>query len=66
MKRIINSCSNTCLQVQIFYKYGLYVNSGIYRDNTMADKFMYIPNDNAQNYPFCRLKLVVEKFEHLT
>ena len=28
----------------------------------MADKFMYIPNDNKQNYPFCRIKLVVETF----
>ena len=27
---------------------------------------MYIPNDDAQNYPFCRLKLVVETFGHLT
>ena len=27
---------------------------------------MYIPNDDTQNYPFCRLKLVVETFEHLT
>ena len=26
----------------------------------MADKFMYIPNDDTQNYTFCRLKLVVE------
>ena len=26
----------------------------------MADKLMYIPNDDTQNYPFCRLKLVVE------
>ena len=25
----------------------------------MADKLMYIPNDDdTQNYPFCRLKLV--------
>ena len=22
-------------------------------DKTMADKLMYIPNDGAQNYPFC-------------
>ncbi len=27
---------------------------------TMADKFMYICNDDTQNYPFCRLHLVVE------
>ena len=26
----------------------------------MTDKFMYIPNDNTQNYPFCRLKFVVQ------
>ena len=32
----------------------------------MADKLMYliIPNDDSQNYPFYRLKLVVETFEH--
>ena len=30
----------------------------------MADKLMY--NNNTQNYPFCRLQLVVETFEHLT
>ena len=28
----------------------------------MADKFIYIPNYDTQNYPSCRL---VEKFEHL-
>ena len=32
----------------------------------MADKFMYIPNDDAQNQPFCRLNLVVETFGHST
>ena len=26
----------------------------------MTDKLMYIPNDYTQNYPFCRLKIVVE------
>ena len=30
------------------------------RDKTMADKLMYIPNDDSQNYPICKLKLVVE------
>ena len=25
----------------------------------MADRLMYIPNDETQNYPFCRLQLVV-------
>ena len=30
----------------------------------MADKLMYIANDDTQNYPFCRLQLVVETFGH--
>ena len=25
----------------------------------MVDKMIYIPNDDAQNYPFCRLQIVV-------
>ena len=37
-----------------------------FRDKTMADKFMHIQNDATQNYPFYRLKLVVETFEHST
>ena len=32
----------------------------------MADKLMYIYNDDKQNYSFCRLKLVVETTEHST
>ena len=32
----------------------------------MADKLMYNPNDDAQNYTFFRLQSVVEMFEHLT
>ena len=27
---------------------------GIYGDKTMADKWIYIPNEDTQNYPFCR------------
>ena len=38
--------------------------SGIKRDKTMTDKLMYIANVDTQNNPFCRLKLVVETFEH--
>ena len=30
----------------------------------MADAFMYILNDDSQNYPFCRLQLVFEMFDH--
>ena len=29
----------------------------------MADKLMYIPNDDIQNYPYSRLKLLIERFE---
>ena len=38
----------------------------ILRDNTMADKMMYNPNDDTQNKPFCRLKFLVKTFGHLT
>ena len=34
------------------------------KDNTMAEKCIYIPNDNKQNYPFCRLQLANETFGH--
>ena len=33
---------------------------GILRGKTIADKLTYIPNDDTQNYPFCKLQLVVE------
>ena len=29
----------------------------------MAGKMMYIPNDDTQNYPSCRLQLVVENLD---
>ena len=32
----------------------------------MADKWMYIPNDDTQNYPLCRIQLVGETFKHST
>ena len=34
------------------------------RDKIMDDKFIYTPNVRKQNYLFCRLKLLVEKFKH--
>ena len=40
--------------------------SEILRDKTMADKSMYIPNHETQNYPVCRLQLLVETFEYST
>ncbi len=30
----------------------------------MDEKFMYIPNDDKQNYSFCRLQLLIETFGH--
>ena len=39
---------------------------GMCYDYTMANKLMYISNVNTQNYPFCRLQLVVETFGHST
>ena len=41
-------------------------NLWIVRNKTMANKLMYIPTDDAQNYPFGRLQLLVEPFEHST
>ena len=32
----------------------------------MADKLMFIHNDDTQSFPFCRLQLVVEIFKHST
>ena len=29
----------------------------------MADKLIYIPYNDTQNYAFCRLQLVVEKYK---
>ena len=40
--------------------------TGIYRDNTMADKIMYIPNGDTQNYLLCRLHLKLATFGHST
>ena len=38
----------------------------VYRNKTMADKSMYIPNKDTQNYPFSGLKSLVETFENST
>ncbi len=32
----------------------------------MAEKIMYIPNDDTQNCPFDRLQIEVEMFRHST
>ena len=31
---------------------------GIYRDKTMGNKLIFIPSDDKQNKPLCRLKLL--------
>ena len=36
------------------------------RDKTVADKLMYFPNDDIQNYTFCRLQIVIKMFGHST
>ena len=35
-------------------------------DKILNNTFMYIPNDDTQNYQICRLQFVVETFEHST
>ena len=34
---------------------------GIYRDKIIAEKLIYIPNDDTQNYPFFRLQLKLKR-----
>ena len=34
-------------------------------DKTIADKLIYIPSDDAQNYPFLGLQLAVENGQSL-
>ena len=33
----------------------------LFRDKTMVSKFMYIPNDDTQNYLICKSKSVVKR-----
>ena len=46
---------SVCLIIQIIF-------SGTLRDKTMEDKLKYITNDNKQNYPLCKLKLLLEMY----
>ncbi len=56
----------TVKEMQSFIEHAKRVKTGISRDKTMTDKLMYIPNDDTQNYLFCRLQLViVGTFRHL-
>ncbi len=36
------------------------------KNKTIANKLIYIPYDDSQNYPFYGWQLVVESFAHLT
>ena len=47
-------------RLKIQKKNAEYIYPRIYRNKTMADKLIYIRNDDKQNYIFCRLQLVVE------
>ena len=49
-----------------FKMIGLGKTEKLSRDKTMADKIMYIPNGDTQNYHLCRLQLVVELFGYST
>ena len=45
----------------MFLQVDNHVPTDLYRDETMADKLMYIPSDDTKNYPFCRFQLEVER-----
>ena len=45
-------------QFKITSKY--YTFNKILSDETIYDKLIYIPNDDIQNYPFCRINLLLE------
>ena len=51
-------------------QYWFYFSEKLYNVHTslsrLGAKKLIIPNDVTQNYPFCRLKLAVLTFEHLT
>ena len=49
-----------------FKMIGLGKTEKLSRDKTMADKIMYIPNGDTQNYHLCRLQLVVETYGNPT
>ncbi len=40
----------------------LSLKAGILKDKTMDDKSMYINNDDKQNHPLCRSKLLMKIF----
>ena len=46
---------------QSFYRVAaLPLKAGSQGEKTIADNLMYFTNNETQNYPFCRLRLVVE------
>ena len=55
---LVKACIEFVLFEQISIK-SKTIMSGVLGDKTMDDKLIYIPNDDKQNFPFCRLKLLV-------
>ena len=49
-----------------YMKYKRVCRAEMYRDKTIADKSMHIPNDNTRNSSFCRSKLIFETFQKST
>ncbi len=53
IKLLANKVKILLVQNQSMKVPKLYQNIGIYRDKTIADKYMHISNNDTQNYPFC-------------
>ena len=46
----------------MYIKHTYYAQSFCFTSDLKNDKLIYSPNDENQNYPFCKLKLLVEIF----
>ena len=57
----ILSTYQDCIKVSLYTDYAQNL-----RNKTMAEKLMYIPKDDKQNYIFSRLNLEIGTFEHST
>ena len=55
-----------CLELNRVFSATMWFIVRNYRDKTMADTLMYVPNDDTQNFLFCRLQLGIETFGHST
>ena len=50
----------TSIELELNQAQQPHVKSGILMDKTINDKSLYLQNDIRQNYPFCRMKLMVK------